>query len=289
MNDTTPEAVSKGEPADSRLGQILLETGKIRDRDVEQILHLAKKKGLHFGEAAVKLKLTTRDDIEHALARQFQYPYLREGEGGFGKELVAAYKPFTPKVEALRVLRSQLMLRWFSAGHKSLAIVSAGRHEGRSYLAANLAVVFSQLGDRTLLVDADLKYPRQHQIFRLENSPGLSPTLVGRTSGKLVVCGIPQFKNLSVLPAGTPPPNPDELLARDELEQIRTQLIAEYDVVIFDTPAGATGGGAEIVASRCGGALMVARRNRTSLSDARAFTERLRSRSEWVGSVLNRF
>src|SRR5258706_15677072 len=89
---------------------------------------------------------------------------------------VVAYEPFHPRAEELRALRTQLLMRWSNAGarHRALAIASPGAREGRSYVAANLAVVFSQLGERTLLVDADLRTPRQHRIFNVPDRIGLS-------------------------------------------------------------------------------------------------------------------
>jgi len=274
---------------DGSLGQLLLDTGVLTESDVERILKYADKKGLRFGAAAVKLRIVKKADVEHALAQQFDYPYLKAGVGGFGKELVAAYQPFTRKVEQLRKLRMQLKSRWFAAGNSSLAIVSPGRKDGRTYLAANLAIVFSQLGERTLLVDADLRNSRLHEVFQVKNAPGLSPALVGRTAGNVLVLQVPHFKNLRLLPAGPPPPNPDELLARNEYEEILRQVSQAYDVVLIDTPPGNTGTGSETVALRCGGALMVARRNKTSMDAARAFVRRLESQAEIVGSVLSTF
>ncbi|MGC5317045.1 CpsD/CapB family tyrosine-protein kinase, partial [Escherichia coli] len=80
-------------------------------------------------------------------------------------KVVAAYNPFSKQVEALRALRSQLMVRWFDIDgkHKALSIVSPASGEGRSFIASNLAVVFSQLGERTLLIDADMRQPCQHE------------------------------------------------------------------------------------------------------------------------------
>jgi len=280
----------KTEPAaDSNLGTLLLEAGAISKADVERILEYARDKQMRFGDAALKLGVAKKDDIEHALARQFDYPYLRAGVGGFGKELVAAYQPFTPRVEALRALRMQLMLRWFAAGNPALAVISANEREGRSYLAANLAIVFSQLGDRTLLIDGNLQNSRMHKVFRISNDPGLSPALVGRTAGQLNIEKIPHFENLWVLPAGAPPPNPDELLARNEFDDILRQLSSQYDIILVDTPPGNAGIGAETIAYRCGAGLLVTRRNHTRMADLRAFTERLHGRAELVGSVLNSF
>ena len=110
------------------------------------------------------------------------------GDASLSHELVAAYKPFSPVVEQLRALRSELMLRWFDEqpAHKAIAVMSEARGEGRSYIAANLAVVFSQLGGRTLLIDADLRKPSQHLLFGLENRIGLSTVLSGRAGSEAV-------------------------------------------------------------------------------------------------------
>lgn len=274
----------------SSIGKLLLDAGKLKEKDIEKVIHYAKKKGIRFGEAAVKLKLVTKDDIEHVIAIQFEYPYLMKNEGGFSKELVAAYKPFSEKVEGLRILRSQLMLNWISIGRKSIAITSAGSKEGRSFIVANLAIVFSQLGERTLIIDADLLHARQHEIFKVNNNMGLSSLLVGRSSNNEVVRRVEAFKDLSVLPAGAPPPNPQELLSRSEFPQILAELGREFDVILLDTSAGNTRGGATTVAKAAGCAIFVARRNKTNLNDASSFVGRIRnSKVEVIGSVLNNY
>jgi protein-tyrosine kinase len=132
--------------------------------------------------------LMTQEDVRYALSVQFDYPYLPD-DSSLSRELVAAYEPASRAVEDLRALRSQLMLRWFdtAAERRGLAIASAGQGDGRSYLAANLAIVFSQLGERTLLIDANLRTPKQHKLFNLGGRTGLSDMLVGRFVG--VACG----------------------------------------------------------------------------------------------------
>jgi len=279
-----------GDAESSSIGKLLLDSGKIREKDIEVILNYAKKKDVRFGEAAIKLKLVTKEDIEHVVAIQFEYPYLMKNEGGFGKELVAAYKPFSDKVEGLRILRGQLMLSWISIGRKSIAITSSGSKEGRSFITANLAIVFSQLGERTLIIDADLLHARQHKIFKVNNSMGLSSLLVGRSSTDEAVRRVEAFKDLSVLPAGAPPPNPQELLSRSEFPQILAELGRDYDVILLDTSAGNTRGGATTVAKASGCAIFIARRNKTNLSAASAFVSRIRnSKVEVIGSVLNNY
>lgn len=283
------EQAEAAKPLNTSLGKLLFDAGKISSRDIERVLKFAERKGLQFGEAAVRLRILKKSDIDRALAAQFDFPYVHGGDGPFGKELIAAYKPFTPKVEALRSLRVQLMMGALNAGSNAIAIVSPGAGEGRSYIAANLAVVFSQLGERTLLVDAHMQNARQHRIFRIDDSPGLSSALVGRTSGKIRIVNIPQFKNLSVIPAGARPPNADELLARDAFTTVCARLSEAYDVLIVDTPPGDTSTAPDWIANRCTKALVVIRRDHTRFDDAKTFVNRMRSRADVVGSVLNQF
>ena len=141
------------------IGAVLINAGRLTLEDAKSILRLQRENGLRFGDAATQLGLLTRADIEFALSRQFVYPYLLRGESKVREDVIAAYEPFSAQAEALRALRSQLMLRWFdnNPARKALAIVSGERREGRSYIAANLAVVFSQLGQHTLLIDADMR------------------------------------------------------------------------------------------------------------------------------------
>lgn len=271
------------------IGAILVDAGRLKLDDVERILRLQKEQGLRFGDAALKLQLVSADDIQYALARQFSYPYLRVGEGGFSNDLIAAYKPFSAQVEMLRALRSQLMLRCFNEDRKALAIVSPNAREGRSYLAANLAVVFSQLGERTLLIDADLRDPRQHLIFNLARNAGLTSILAGRANHDAIV-RIPYFSDLSVLAAGPVPPNPLELLGRSEFARLLDELTQRFDIILIDTPAGVSYSDAEIVAARAGNALMVTRKDRTPLGSAKAFVSQLTaSGAAVIGSVLNKY
>ena len=271
------------------MGAILVDSGRLKLEDVERILRLQKEQGLRFGDAALKLKLVNEEDIQHALSKQFSYAYLRPGEGGFANDLVAAYKPFSPQVEALRALRSQLMLRWFNEEHKMLAIVSPSTQDGRSYLAANLAVIFSQLGERTLLIDANLRNPRQHTIFNLPLSAGLSSLLSGRV-GQDIVARIPHFADLSVLAAGPVPPNPLELLGRPEFSKLLDNVSQQYDVILIDTPPGAAYSDTVTVAARAGGALMVTRKDRTRLDAVKSLGAQLGAcGAQVIGSVLNKY
>lgn len=274
----------------STIGAILVDTGRLSAENAERILRLQIEQGKRFGDTAIALGLLTEDDIRFALSRQFNNLYLPEGDSSLSYELVAAYKPFSPVVEKLRALRSQLMLRWFDAEARNvLAIVSPGEEEGRSFIAANLAIVFSQLGKRTLLVDANLRTPRQHELFKLGNRAGLSSMLAGRV-GIEAVARVPSLLGLSVLPAGAVPPNPQELLGRAGFAELLQSLIREFDIIVIDTPAASECAEAQIIAARASAALIVARKNRSSMPEIIELTRSLQQTgATTVGSVLNDF
>lgn len=272
--------------ADSSIGGLLLESGKITPENAERVLRMQKELGIRFGEAAQRLGLITEADIQQVLARQFDYPYLQPGAGKYPQELVAAYQPFSSQVETLRAVRSQLMLRWFARGSKSLVVLGMEPGDGASLFTANLAVVFSQLGEHTLLVDANLRKPRQHEIFDLKTRQGLSDVLAGRAELD-IIAKVESFVALSVLAAGTLPPNPQELLSRTSFVTLNKQLESRYDAVLYDVPAYTTGSDAIAVAARAGGVLLVARKNKTPMADVAAMSEQMtQSGAQVVGSVM---
>jgi receptor protein-tyrosine kinase len=274
------------------LGAILIDGGQLKPEDAERVLQYQKQQNLRFGEAALRLGLISEADIQFALSRQFAYAYLRRTPGEIrplSDELVAAYQPFSARVEQLRAIRSQLMLRWFDRAEERqvLTVVGAERGEGRSYLAANLAIVFSQLGERTLLVDADMREPRQHFLFHLENQIGFSTLLAGRSREEAIV-RISDLAGLSVLPAGPTPPNPLELLNRLNFDEFMIQAKSAYDVVIVDTPAMTSGEDAAMIAVRTGAALAVARCGSTRVAAYSDLVQGLMDAGvAVVGSVLN--
>jgi protein-tyrosine kinase len=276
--------------ANRTIGAILIDAGLLTVENAEQVLHMQRQNNLRFGEAAIRLGLLTEADIQYALARQFDYAYLRLSDRKTVSEaVVAAYKPFGAQADQVRAIRSQLMLRWFDRQEQrqTLAIVGPSRGEGRSYLAANLAVAFAQLGERTLLIDADMRHPLQHDLFKLDNKIGLS-TLLAQRSREEAIVRITDLVGLSVLPAGPVPPNPSELIYRSEFEALLTHARTSYDVVLIDTPALSDGDEAAVIALRAGAALAVARTEQTRIA---RFAEMVQGLSDagvlLVGSVLN--
>ena len=271
---------------ESSMGVMLLDAGKLTPEDAERVLRTQKELGIRFGEAAVRLGLISEEDIQQVLARQFAYPYLLKGESALSPRLVAAFEPFSPQVESLRAIRSQLMLRWFARGRRALAIVGVDSSDGVSIFTSNLAVVFSQLGEQTLLVDANLRSPRQQEVFASKPRLGLSDVLAGRADLD-VIARVPSFIDLSVMPAGTLPPNPQELLSREGFRNLNAQLESRYDVVLYDVPPFSSGVDAMAVAGRAGGVLLVARKDHTRMAAVAHMAGQLtEAGADVVGSVV---
>lgn len=274
---TTPDAV---------IGKLLQDAGKLTQQDMERVVRLQHEQKLRFGEAAVKLGLVTQADIQHALSFQFEYPYLSDDHEGISQELVVAVAPYSKEAEALRSVRSEVLLRWLQLGHKILAIGCARKDEGASYLAANLAVLFAQLGRKTLLIDADLRQPRQHQIFNLGKGKGLSDILAGRADAT-IVHPIKSFPTLSILPSGSPPPNPSELLVRPEFGALLSGLESSYDIVLIDTSPSQAVSDMQAAATLSGGVLITARRNVSKLAALADLKEKIiLSGAQVVGAVV---
>ncbi len=255
---------------DRSIGDIIRQTNSLTADQVEKVLAYQREKDVRFGEAAIALGFASERDVLFALSLQFHYPYSREPSSALSDELVMATKPFSPQAESFRATRSQLSMRVFTGeGPKcALCIVSPKPGDGKSYFAANIAVALSQLGGRTLLVDADMRGPRQHAIFRVENSSGLSGILAGRTE-RSVIQQVRDFSSLYVLPVGTIPPNPLELLERPAFGLLLRDLNNKFDHVIVDTSAASYGADAQVVAAKCGAALVVARKNTSRLAALR--------------------
>lgn len=284
-----------GEPADeseechARLGALLRQAGRLGGDQVERILAYQRKTGLRFGEAAVALRLVERREVLQALARQFQYTPGFAGRA-LSQELVAAADPFGEQAEAIRELRSRLLVEVLREDEAAaLAIVSPEVGDGKSYLAANLAVSFSQLGESTLLVDADVRTPRLHRLLGIaQNGVGLSSVLAGFARPASLVHEVPGLPHLYLAPSGPVPPNPIELLQRPVFGRLMRELLEEFDHVVVDTPAAARGADCRVIAARSGATLVVARRDRSRMAGLEGLVCALeRGPSRVAGVVVN--
>ncbi len=288
-DEPTPAASQSAEDARS-IGSIISETRNLSAEQVESILDYQRKNGVRFGEAAIALGFASADDVLFALAQQFHYPYAPEEKRKANPELVTLNAPFSVQSEAFRGIRSQVMVRVFNevdGRRPALAVISPDAQDGKTFFAANLAVTLAQLGGRTLLVDADMRGPRQHEVFGLPNSSGLSGILSGRAESRIVQ-QVPGVPSLFVLPVGITPPNPVELVERPAFGLLLRELTHKFDHVIVDTPAMIYGADASVIAARCGAALMIARKNRTQVGAIQDLTAALAGTpAKLAGVVMN--
>jgi protein-tyrosine kinase len=270
------------------IGDILAELRKLSAEQVERVLKYQQDHGVRFGEAALALGLVEKNDILFALSQQFHYPYAPEERFQTSPELVALNQPFSNQAEAVRGVRSQLLARVFSdPAQRALAVVSADTGDGRSWFAANLAVSLSQLGRRTLLLDADLRSPRLHSLFGLGLAPGLSGILSGRAETKALQ-QVPSVPDLFVMTSGTTPPNPLELIERPAFGMLLRELSSKFDHVVVDTPAAHNGTDGAVIASKCGACLVMARKDTSRLAAMQELLTALADmRSKVAGVVFN--
>jgi len=297
LHEAAPVAADGG-PADAAtihdrsIGAIISETRNLSAEQVEQILAHQRERGIRFGEAAIALGFASTDDVLFALAQQFHYPYAPEERRKISPELVTLNQPFSLQAESFRAIRSQMMMRVFieSDGPRpALAVVSPDTGDGKTYFAANLAVALAQLGGRTLLVDAVMRGPRQHEVFNLGNNAGLSGILSGRAESQVVqqVQGVP---SLFVLPVGITPPNPVELVERPAFGLLIRELCSKFDHVIVDTPALVYGSDATVIAARCGSAVVIARRNESRVGSLQDLVAMLTGTpAKLAGVIMNDF
>src|SRR5205085_5779367 len=145
---------------------------------------------------------------------------------------------------------------------QSLLVASATPGEGKSTVAANLAIVMAQKGLRVMLIDADMRSPRQHRIFELPNTVGLSSVIVGQSTIEDAAYVHPD-SNLMILTSGPMPPNPAELLESSRARDLVQQLKASCDMVIFDSPPCTTMVDGSALAAQVDGAILVVRAGHT--------------------------
>jgi protein-tyrosine kinase len=273
---------------DTRLGELLHDDGTLTEQDIKDILAAQRDCGDRFGEVASRMGLATEQDVLRALARQAEFPLVISGESGLSPQIISAYQPESARAEELRSLRSELVLRWFNRGNGALAVIEARRGHGCSVLAANLAVTFAQLGEHTLLIDANLRSPLQQALFGISPPHGLVDFIKGRENLENVVTKVPGFDCLSVMCSGALPPNPQEMLGRVSFGYLMETAPAKYDVVIVDTPPMLECADAQLIAARARGALLATKRHGTRVADVLRVKSQLASAEvSLLGAVID--
>ncbi len=205
------------------------------------------------------------------------------------ESLITALQPRHPITEAYRGLRTNLQFSSVDQALTSLIVTSASPGEGKTTTAANLAIVMAQSGRSVLLIDADLRKPRQYQVFGVPQSPGLTEALVNSDSAPTTYIRATTVPNLSILTSGKIPPNPAELLGSQRMHQFIQQLHEHVDLIILDVPPVLPVTDAQVLAPQVNGVLMVIDSEQTERAKfARAVESLLHTNARILGTVLNR-
>ena len=179
-------------------------------------------------------------------------------------ELITQVRPQSQMAESYRALRTSLLLSNLGAPPKVIMVTSALPQEGKTTTSINTAVVLSQKDVRVLLIDADLRRPSIHKTLGMGPRSGLSNVLTGSATLDQAVTVSPILPNLFILPAGTPPPNPAELLASPNMRDILNQLREKFDHIVVDTPPTLSVTDAVVLSPRADAIVLVIRSGSTT-------------------------
>ena len=175
-------------------------------------------------------------------------------------------------VESYKAARTNIMFSLSADDQKLFAVTSYSKGEGKSTVSSNLAISFSKMEKRVLLVDSDLRRPNIHNIFKIENSTGLS-NVIGKMGDFDEAVHRDVLPNLDILPSGTIPPNPSELLCSSRFADLVKRLSEEYDYVIFDTPPIGVVSDALLLKDYVAGFVVVLRERNTTHGDIQNLLE----------------
>lgn len=201
-------------------------------------------------------------------------------------ELITQVRPQSQMAESYRALRTSLLLSNLGAPPKVIMVTSALPQEGKTTTSINCAVVLAQKGVRVLLIDADLRRPSIHKTLGLGPRSGLSNVLTGSATLEQAITRAPILPNLSVLPAGTPPPNPAELLASPNMRDVLVELREQYDHIVIDTPPTLSVTDAVVLSPRADAIVLVIRSGQTTKQALRRSRDVLMQVNAKVSGVL---
>jgi capsular exopolysaccharide synthesis family protein len=203
-------------------------------------------------------------------------------------ELVTQVRPQSQMAESYRALRTSLLLSNLGSPPKVIIVTSALPQEGKTTTSINTAVVLAQKGVRVLLIDADLRRPSIHKTLGMGPHSGLSNVLTGSTTLEQAISRTSILPNLFVLPAGTPPPNPAELLASSNMRDVLNQLREQYDHIVIDTPPSLSVTDAVVLSPRADAVVLVIRSGQTTKQALRRSRDILTQvNAKVVGVLLN--
>jgi len=245
--------------------------------------------GLVFGVEYFDSRIKSPDEIKTHLDLPFlgMIPAVVEKESAGEAPLLSA--EVSPAFsEAMRAVRTAVLFSSADESARSIVVTSTGPHEGKTLVSSSLAITLAQAGQRTLVIDADMRRPRLHEALDRSQEPGLSNVLVGETS--VGDAARPTaVQNLWLLSAGHIPPNPAELLGSRKFNDLFTELKRRYDWVVIDAPPVMPVTDASVLAHTAAGVLFVIGAEMTPRQSVQAAVEQLRrANARFVGVVLNR-
>jgi polysaccharide biosynthesis transport protein len=201
-------------------------------------------------------------------------------------ETVTQVRPQSQMAESYRALRTSLLLSNLGAPPKVIMVTSARPQEGKTTTSINTAIVLAQKGVRVLLVDADLRRPSIHKTLGMGPRSGLSNVLTGSATLQQTIAISPILPNLSIMPAGTPPPNPAELLASSNMRDLIVELRELYDHIVIDTPPTLSVTDAVVLSPRADATILVIRSGQTTKQALRRSRDILMQVNAHVAGVL---
>ena len=205
----------------------------------------------------------------------------------FAARLITHFAPKSPISEAYRTFRTNLQYTNVDRELKAFLVTSPGPGEGKSTSVSNLAITMAQTGSRVLLIDSDLRRPVLHSIFNVDRDIGLSNILVGKVSVQEAVKKT-EIENLFVLPCGTLPPNPSELLGSKAMATTLEEMKRLYDIVLFDSPPIIAVTDAAVLSTLLDGVILVVKSGQTDREAAfRAHALLKNVKTRVLGSLLN--
>ena len=255
------------------------------------LLGLVLAFGLDKLDDSVKSPDELRDQLELPMlglipAIRAERKGRRGADAGVGR-LITHVDPRSPVAEAYRSMRTNLAFARAQQSPQAIVVASPGPSDGKSTTVANLAITFAQQGQRTLLIDADLRRAVLDKGFNVGRSPGLTEVIIGEHTLDDVVheTGVP---NLSIVASGRFPPNPAELLGSTRMQEILHEAKARFDVVLLDSPPLLAVTDAAVLSTMVDGVVLVIRTERTKRDAVRRALGHLRSvRGRLLGAVLN--
>ena len=278
--------------ADAPIRDALQRLGLLTDDEVVKVSEHQLARGLDFDQAALELGFIGADELDRARDQLINSLALQSDDRrDVSEELIVLSDPTGVKAEAIRLLRTQVIAQHIKPGRRALTMIAPVAGAGCSYLTANLAAALSQIGTKTLLIDANMRDPRIDEIFGLDRAaPGLSSYLSLQVPRPERVVHANVLPNLSVMTAGPAVQRPQELLSSTRFRDGMNMLLREYDIALFDTPPANTSADALTVAAAVGHCMIVARRNATFVADVATLAGQLRAaRCAVIGSVLSEF